>query len=550
MGVRNINKHSIYVTYRIQVDLKTRTKMKFCYIVVLTFLIGLSRGEIVEEENVLVLNKDNFEEAVKQYPFLLVEYYAPWCGHCKALEPKYAAAATQLKEEGSDIKLAKVDATVEKELGEKAGVRGFPTLKFYKNGNAVDYSGGRDTDKIIAWLKKKTGPAAKELNTNDELEAFYNSGDVVVVGFFKDADSAEAKEFLMTADKNEDAIYGISYDEAIISDNNAPSIVLNSKDEGKFQYEKDSDGFSTDKIELFVKSNSVPIGAEFGESTYEKNFGSGVNHHLLLFISSKAEDHSETTLTFKKVAKEFKGKATYMWVDVEEDDNHGAMNFFDLEPPKDGETFTPTVRIVTFGEDTAKFIPEVESTDEQSLKDFTQGVLDGKIERHYKSEPLPEDWDALPVKVLVASNFHEVTGVDSGKNVFVEFYAPWCGHCKQLAPIWDQLGDKYNGNPDIVIAKMDATANELKGISVQGFPTIKYFKANGEVLDYSGKRDLEGFSKFLDSDGEVTVDEPEEESPPEDVEPEEEDEVQEPSDEPTSEEATEEPTEEPKKDEL
>lgn len=527
--------------------------MKFFYVVVFTCLIGYSRGEIAEEENVLVLTNDNFDEAVKQYPFLLVEYYAPWCGHCKALAPKYAAAATKLKEEGSDIKLAKVDATVEKELGEKAGVRGFPTMKFYKNGNAMEYGGGRDTDQIIAWLKKKTGPPAKELNTAEEVTAFADSNNVAVIGFFENADSSEAKEFLMAADQNEDAVYGISYDKAVLSTNKAPSIVLFSKDEGRIEYESESGAFSLDKIIEFVKTNSVPIGGEFGEGTYEKNFASGIQHHLLLFISSKAADHQETTSYFKKVAKEFKGKATYMWVDVEKDDNHGAMNYFDLEAPKEGETFTPAARIVVFGEETAKFLPEVAEVNEQSLKDFTQGVIDGKIERHYKSEPLPEDWDALPVKVLVASNFHEVTGVDSGKNVFVEFYAPWCGHCKQLAPIWDQLGDKYNGNPDIVIAKMDATANEIKGVSIQGFPTLKYFKATGEVVDYNGKRDLEGFSKFLDSNGEV--EEPEAETPPEEEEnmgPEEEGDIpEEPTEgeEPT-EAPTEEPTEDAKKDEL
>ena len=83
--------------------------MNFCYVVASLLLIGLSKGvEIAEEENVLVLTKDNFDEALQLHPMILVEYYAPWCGHCKSLAPKYAAAATKLKEEGSDIKLAKV----------------------------------------------------------------------------------------------------------------------------------------------------------------------------------------------------------------------------------------------------------------------------------------------------------------------------------------------------------------------------------------------------------------------------------------------------------
>ena len=64
--------------------------------------------------------------------------------------------------------------------------------------------------------------------------------------------------------------------------------------------------------------------------------------------------------------------------------------------------------------------------------------------------------------------------------------APWCGHCKKLAPIWDELAEKFEGAKDVVIAKVDSTLNELEEVSVQGFPTLKMFPANsdGKVMCY------------------------------------------------------------------
>lgn len=80
--------------------------------------------------------------------------------------------------------------------------------------------------------------------------------------------------------------------------------------------------------------------------------------------------------------------------------------------------------------------------------------------------------------------------------------APWCGHCKQLAPIWDELGEKFKDSADTVIAKMDSTANELEDIKIQSFPTIKFFpKDSDAVVDYNGDRTLDAFTKFLESGG-------------------------------------------------
>ncbi|XP_038228049.1 protein disulfide-isomerase [Dermochelys coriacea] len=471
-------------------------------------LLGLARpgraeeaAEAEEEEDgVLVLRAASFERALAAHKHLLVEFYAPWCGHCKALAPEYAKAAAQLKAAGSGIRLAKVDATEESELAQQFGVRGYPTIKFFKNGDKSsprEYTAGREADDIVNWLKKRTGPAATTLADAAAAEALVDSSEVTVIGLFKDVESEAAKQFLLAAESIDDIAFGISSSSDVFSKYqlSKDGVVLFKKfDEGRNNFEGD---ITKENLLNFIKSNQLPLVIEFTEQTAPKIFGGEIKTHILLFLPKSVDDYQEKLDNFKTAAGNFKGKILFIFIDGDHSDNQRILEFFGLKKEE-----CPAVRLITLEEEMTKYKPDSDELTAEKIKEFCDQFLEGKVKPHLMSQDLPDDWDKQPVKVLVGKNFEDIA-FDETKNVFVEFYAPWCGHCKQLAPIWDKLGETYKDHENIVIAKIDSTANEVEAVKVHSFPTLKFFPAGlgKNVIHYNGERTLEGFQKFLESGG-------------------------------------------------
>lgn len=121
---------------------------------------------------VVELTEQSLPEFVKQHERVLVKFYAPWCPYCQDMVPAYEAAAQQVENDGLHTKLAKVDATVHRQIADKHGVEGYPTLKFFFKGVAQEYDGGRDQASIVNFCKlKETNPGPSLLLKNNALRS-------------------------------------------------------------------------------------------------------------------------------------------------------------------------------------------------------------------------------------------------------------------------------------------------------------------------------------------------------------------------------------------
>ncbi len=427
-----------------------------------------------------------------------IPVFAPWCGHCKALAPEYETAATTLKEK--DIALVKVDCTEEADLCKEYGVEGYPTLKVFRGlDNVAPYGGQRKADSLISYMTKQNLPAVSDV-TKDSLEEFKTADKVVLVAYFAADDKASNETFTSVANGLRDNyLFGATNDAALAKAEGVeqPGLVLyKSFDEGKDVF---TEKFEADAIREFAKVAATPLIGEVGPDTYSGYMAAGIP--LAYIFAETAEEREKFAKELKPVAQKHKGVINFATIDATAFGQHaGNLNLKVGTWPAFAIQRTDKNEKYPYDQD-AKIT-------EKDISAFVEDFVAGKVEPSIKSEPIPESNDG-PVTVIVAKNYQDVV-INNEKDVLVEFYAPWCGHCKALAPKYEELGQLYKSDELsklVTIAKVDATTNDVPD-EIQGFPTIKLFAAGKKdsPVDYSGSRTIEDLITFIKENGSHKVD--------------------------------------------
>lgn len=352
----------------------------------------------------------------------------------------------------------------------------------------MEYSGGRTEPDISNWIIKKSGPPSVEADCakinkakddNKLVVAYFGEAAGEAFNAFQAAAGANDKyQFFHTAEKECAASFGAQM----------PGLVLFRKfDESPLVF---AGSINKDEVNEWLSKSAVPTLIEFSEDYIEPIFG---NRKAAIFLfRSNSDSEGALQKVMKEAAEKYKGEILFAVSDVKDGIQKRLAEFIGVE-----DSQMPTLRLLNPEANMAKFTYEkdINSLTSDDLKAWMDDFKAGKLVPFLKSQEPPVTQE--DVVIVVGKTFDEIVR-DPTKDVLVKFYAPWCGHCKALAPVWDELAAELKDVKDLVIAKFDSTANEVEGVDIRGYPTLKFYpRENKSGIDYEGERAKGDFVNYL-----------------------------------------------------
>lgn len=346
--------------------------------------------------------KDNFSTEIQKKNHLVM-FYAPWCGHCQRLEPIWEQLAKMSYNEDSNVKIAKVDCTTDGSLCAEHDVTGYPTLKFFKAGEAkgIKFKGTRDLISLISFL-------------TDHLGITFGSENIIP--------------------SPPEAVNGL---------------------------------------------------LELTEDSFDKHVSNG--YHFVKFYAPWCGHCQKLAPTWEELANSLRNDNYVSISKVDCTQHRSVCGQFDIKG-------YPTLLWIEDGKKVDKYTGQ---RTHEELKAYVSKMLEKENDQ---MDTKTDNSDSTTHAVLSLTGESFKHGIENGIS-FVKFFAPWCGHCKRLAPIWKDLGKKFLTNENVKIVKVDCTLDISKELcneqEVDGFPTLYLYRDGLKVSEYNGARNLDDLYEFI-----------------------------------------------------
>nr|CAD7404581.1 unnamed protein product [Timema poppensis] len=409
------------------------------------------------KSEVVHLTSDTFDAFLKLEPSVLVMFYAPWCGHCTRMKPEYEKAAETLKKENIPGALAAVDATKETVVASKYSISGYPSVKYFKNGEFAFDTNLRDAGKILEFMRnprKPPPPPPPEQPWSEE------PSEVVHL------DAETFKPFLKKKKHTLVMFY-------------APS------EPGSWE------------THLFLHVQSFRGGGGFGADSWPISAFGLASVFDLIWCGHCKKAKPE----FVAAAEEFKDDSKVEFAAVDCTLHSSVCSALEVKG-------YPTIKYFHYyNKETKNYSGGRVKADLVNFMLDPLNPLAGMINTstvEAADKPPAQEWGTFPgaehVVHLNDDSFDKVIG--EGNPVLVMFYAPWCGHCKKMKPAYSEAALKlHKDKSPSYLAAVDSTVNPrvTERYKIQAFPTLKLFNKGKFASEYEKPRTAEDITAFMKS---------------------------------------------------
>ena len=460
----------------------------YLLILLLKIIKIITHEEFPVENETIILTDLTIEKAINHYENLLIYFYAPWCNHCKSFSPEYQKSSSILKKD--NIYLSKIDSSKNSISSKKYKINGFPTILFFRKGIPFEFEGGRSSKELINWSRKKAGFALELLKSQKELEKFKENNDISLIYFgttveeiqkFSDV-SLIIEEYPFALVKNSSLIKKYNIKEGTI-------VLYKHFDEKKLELRN----FNKKKILDFIYQNALPKVMVFNDKSAQYIFQKK-HPALVLFCNNETQNWNHYGNIMTQVGEKIKGKIVLVMTDIKEGIASRLADYVGI-----GRKDLPLISLLDTRKDFKKYnMNKNKEINSENIINFIKDWEDNKLKRTLKSEKEPK-YNKGIIRIIVGKNFENEV-INNDKDIMVLFYAPWCNHCKEFMPKYEEIARKLKNNNKLIMTKIDGSANEVENIPITGFPTLLFFPGNKKKdnpIQYKGKRTTEDIIEFI-----------------------------------------------------